>query len=116
MDDLMALFTVCACRCINDDQAENTSEYTEDDRKQIDKWVAHDTHCKMQACCEKSDTDDGNCRAYPSEIRALVRKMLLGISQLVFFFAVGLPGQVLDLLHPNGWWFLIVYPKCVHTK
>ena len=108
---MLAFLPVGAGGCENDDQAENTGKNAEDDREQIDKWIAHSTHCEVQACREEADTDDGDCCADPGEVSALVRQMLLCISQLVFFFAVRLPGQVLDLLRPSGRYFLLVYPK-----
>lgn len=85
---MLAFFPVGACSRENDDQAENTGKNAEDDRKQIDKGIAYDAHREMQARRKEADTDDGDRRANPSEVGALVRQMLLGISQLVFFFPV----------------------------
>lgn len=88
---MLAFFPVGAGGSENDDQAKNTCENAEDDREQIDKRVAYGTHREMQARREEADANDGDGRTDPGEISALICQMLLCISELVFFFAVGLP-------------------------
>ena len=86
IDDLLPFLLVVLGGGKDDHQPENTRENAQDDGEDIDKLIADDAHCEMEAGRKEADTDNGNARPDPRKIRAFVREMLLGEKQLIFRF------------------------------
>lgn len=78
IDDLLPFLLVVLGGGKDDHQSENTRENAKDDREDIDKLAADDTHREMKAGCKEADADNGNARPDPRKIRAFVCEMLLG--------------------------------------